>query len=51
MRIVYRQCRPVHINDDAGAIALLVSLTIFFGISLLSKPPKLDNEVEAVMDL
>jgi len=36
---------------DAGAIALLVSLTIFFGISLLSKPPKLDNEVEAVMDL
>lgn len=36
---------------DAGAIALLVSLTVFFGISLLSKPPRLDSDVEAVMDL
>ncbi len=36
---------------DAGAIALLVSLTLFFGISLLSKPPKLDPDVDRVMDL
>lgn len=36
---------------DGGALALLVSLTLFFGISLLSKPPKLDEDVEAVMDL
>jgi len=36
---------------DAGAIALLVSMTVFFGISLLSKPPRLDSDVEAVMDL
>ena len=36
---------------DAGAIALLVSLTLFFGISLLSKPPKLNPEVDRVMDL
>jgi len=36
---------------DAGAIALLVSLTLFFGISLLSKPQKLDPHVDRVMDL
>ena len=36
---------------DAGAIALLVSLTLFFGISLLSKPPKLDPDVDRAMDL
>ena len=36
---------------DGGAIALLVSLTLFFGISLFSKPPKLDADIEAVMDL
>ncbi len=34
-----------------GAIALLVSLTLFFGISLLSAPPKLDPDIETVMDL
>ena len=34
-----------------GAIALLTSLTLFFGISLLSKPPKLDADIEAVMDI
>ena len=36
---------------DGGAIALLVSLTLFFGISLLSKPPQLDADIEAVMDI
>lgn len=36
---------------DAGAIALLVSLTLFIGISLLSKPPKLDPDIEAIMDI
>ena len=36
---------------DTGALALLVSLTLFFGISLLSKPPKLDTDIEAVMDI
>ena len=36
---------------DGGAVALLVSLTLFFGISLFSPPPQLDPDVEAVMDL
>ena len=36
---------------DAGAISLLVSLVLFFGISLASKPAQLDKDVEAVMDL
>jgi Na+/proline symporter len=34
-----------------GAIALIISLTLFFGISLLSKPPVLSKEVDALMDL
>lgn len=34
-----------------GAIALILSLTLFFGISLCSKPPKLAKDVEAIMDL
>jgi len=36
---------------DQGALALLVSMTLFFGISLLSRPPRLDADIEAVMDL
>jgi Na+/proline symporter len=36
---------------DTGALALLISLTLFFGISLLSKPPELDADIEAVMDI
>ena len=36
---------------DGGALSLLVSLTLFFGISLLSKPPQLDRDVAAVMDM
>jgi Na+/proline symporter len=38
-------------NINTGAIALLISLTLFFTISLLSKPPKLDTDIEAVMDI
>ncbi len=40
---------PYGING--GAIALLVSLTLFFSISLCSRPPKLDPEIKTVMDL
>lgn len=36
---------------DGGAISLMVSLTLFFVISMLSPPPKIDPDVEAVMDL
>ena len=36
---------------DVGAVSLIVSLTLFFGISLASKPPALDEDIEAVMDL
>ena len=36
---------------DVGAVSLIVSLTLFFGISLASKPPELDEDIEAVMDL
>ncbi|MDE2975996.1 MAG: hypothetical protein OXU63_00580 [Acidobacteriota bacterium] len=34
-----------------GAISLLLSLTLFFGISLLSKPKPLPDEIEAIIDL
>lgn len=36
---------------DAGALALIVSLTLFFGISLASKPKAIDPDIESVMDL
>ena len=36
---------------DTGALAMLVSLTLFFAISLLSKPPEIDADIAAVMDL
>ena len=36
---------------DTGAFTLILSLTLFVGISLASKPPTLDPEVERVMDL
>jgi SSS family transporter len=36
---------------DGGAIALLLSLTVFFAISFASKPPALDADIEAIMDL
>ena len=35
---------------SAGALSLLLSLVLFLGISLASKPPILDPDVEAVMD-
>ncbi len=38
-------------NINGGAIALLVSLTLFLGISFCSRPPRLDPDIEAVMDL
>ena len=38
-------------NIDVGALSLLISLSLFIGISLFSKAPKLDPDVEAVMDL
>lgn len=34
-----------------GALALMVSLTLFFGISLLTPPQKIAGDIEAVMDL
>ncbi len=34
-----------------GAVSLILSLTLFFGISLFSPPPKLGKDVEAIMDL
>jgi Na+/proline symporter len=34
-----------------SAVTLVLSLTLFFGISLMSKPPKLSKDVEAIMDL
>ena len=34
-----------------SAVALLVSLTLYFGISLASKPPELDPDIAKIMDL
>ena len=42
---------PLPYNIDVGALSLVISLTLFIGISLASKPPKLDPDVEAVMDI
>ncbi len=36
---------------SVGALSLLISLVLFFAISFASKPPRLDPDVEAVMDL
>ena len=40
---------PYGING--GFVALLLSMTLFFGISLSSPPPVLDPDIEAVMDI
>ena len=40
---------PYGING--GFVALLLSMTLFFGISLASPPPVLDADIDAVMDL
>ena len=37
-------------NIDVGALSLMVSLLIFFGITIYSKPPKLDRKLEMIMD-
>ena len=36
---------------SGGFVALLLSMTLFFGISLVSPPPRLDRDIEAVMEL
>jgi len=36
---------------NGGFVALLLSMTLFFGISLASPPPALDPDIDAVMDL
>lgn len=42
---------PVPYNIDVGALSLAVSILLFVSISLLSKPPKIDPDVETVMDM
>jgi len=42
---------PLPFGIHGGSVALLLSLTLFIGISYASKRPKLDPAVEAVMDL
>ena len=42
---------PMPYNIDVGAISLVISLTLFIGISLASKKPDLDPHVSQVMDL
>jgi Na+/proline symporter len=36
---------------DKGAFTLIISLTLFFGVSLASKKPKLNPHIERIMDL
>ncbi|MFP6615432.1 MAG: hypothetical protein VCB26_03395, partial [Candidatus Hydrogenedentota bacterium] len=36
---------------NTGAIAIIVSMTLFFAISLASPKPDIDPDIEAVMDL
>ena len=36
---------------DPGAVSLLVSMILFLAISFLSTPPRLDPDIERVMDL
>ena len=36
---------------DVGAFALIVSSTLFIGISIMSEPQKIDRDVEAVMEI
>ncbi len=40
---------PFKIHE--GALALMVSLTLFFGISLMSRQQKIADDIEAVMEL
>ncbi|MHC4165421.1 MAG: sodium:solute symporter family transporter [Planctomycetota bacterium] len=41
---------PIPYGISGGAIALIVSLLLFFGLSFLSKPPRIETDIEAVMD-
>ena len=41
----------VNISLRLGVPALIVSLTIYMGISFCSRPPALPENVEAVMDV
>jgi SSS family transporter len=34
-----------------GTLAMLSSMALFFGISLASRPPRIDPEIEAIMDI
>ena len=36
---------------SVGTLSLILSLILFFGISFASKPPDLDPDIEAIMDL
>ncbi len=36
---------------DVGALSMMVSLVLFVGISLAGRPPGVDKDVEAVMDM
>jgi Na+/proline symporter len=42
---------PLPFGIHGGSVALLLSLTLFLGISYASTPPRLAPEVSAVMDL
>ncbi|MDC0935641.1 hypothetical protein OAS39_05100 [Pirellulales bacterium] len=42
---------PIPHGFQVGALSLLVSLILFFGVSFCSRPPKLDPDIEAVMDM
>ena len=58
MELGVGSCRvESHLHDrldigiDVGAVSLVVSLTLFLSISLLSAPDELDADVEAVMEM
>jgi SSS family transporter len=42
---------PLPYGIDVGAISLLISLLLFFGLSLLQQPRRIDPDIEAVMDI
>ncbi|MHC4994283.1 MAG: sodium:solute symporter family protein [Planctomycetota bacterium] len=41
--------QPLPLNIHEGALALLVSMTLFVGVSLLTRPQKIDADIEAVI--
>jgi hypothetical protein len=36
---------------DGGLVAFLASLFLFIGVSLITKPPMLDSDIETVLDI